>query len=442
MNFERIAEKQLIRWKNKAKRKPLVLNGARQVGKTFLLKAFGKSAFENVAYFNFEEQPLLKQFFENNKEVESIINNLSVVNGSKIMLEKTLIIFDEIQECNEALNSLKYFNENAPGYAIVAAGSLLGITLSKPTSFPVGKVEFLQIFPLTFGEFLNTTKQSLKNYIDDIDNFNAIPDLFFEEILQHFKTYLICGGMPEVANNFIEHNNIEQCKKILNDIINSYRYDFSKHAATKDVAKINYIWNSIPSQLSRENKKFLYQTVKEGARAREYEDALEWLQLTGLSYKVNRIEKPHFPISSYEDLSAFKIYVFDVGILRELAKLEPVLLQETNTLFKEFKGSFIENYILQSLMVQFETVPKYWSSENKAEVDFVIQYKNEIIPIEVKSDDNVKSKSLTIYEQKYKPTIRIRYSLKNLQYKDGLLNIPLFLADRTKKLLDMILENV
>jgi uncharacterized protein len=440
MIFERVVFTELVAWKNQINRKPLVLNGARQVGKTYLLKAFGKATFKNVAYFNFEEQPLLKQFFENNKDVASIINNLSIVNGSTIELEETLIIFDEIQECNEALNSLKYFNENASGYAIVAAGSLLGITLSKPQSFPVGKVSFLQIYPLSFTEFLEAIKQNLKSYIFSLNNLNAIPDLFFEDILQVFKKYLICGGMPEAAKDFVENNNIERCKKILNDIINSYRYDFSKHAATKDVAKINYIWNSIPSQLSRENKKFLYQTVKEGARAREYEDALQWLQLSGLTYKVNKIEKPHFPISSYEDLSAFKIYLFDVGLLRELAKLEPVFLQEPNAMFKEFKGSFTENYILQSLMMQFDEIPKYWTSENKAEVDFVIQYKNEIIPIEVKSDENVKSKSLTIYQQKYNSKIRIRYSLKNLQYKDGLLNIPLFLADRTKQFIDMALN--
>jgi uncharacterized protein len=439
MVFQRLALSQLIAWKNQANRKPLILNGARQVGKTHLLKAFGKAEFNSIAYFNFEEQPLLKQFFENNKNVDSIINNLSVVNGQTIQKEKTLIIFDEIQECNDALNSLKYFNENAQNYAIVAAGSLLGITLSKPQSFPVGKVSFLQIYPLTFLEFLEGIKPNFKSYIYSLEKVDAIPTLFFEEIVESFKRYLICGGMPEAANDFVENNNVEQCRKILNDIINSYRYDFSKHAAAKDVAKINYIWDSIPSQLSRENKKFLYQTVKEGARAREYEDALQWLQLSGLVYKVNKIEKPHFPISSYEDLSAFKIYLFDIGILRELAKLEPILLQEPNAMFKEFKGSFTENYILQSLMTQFEIVPKYWTSENKAEVDFVIQYKNEIIPIEVKSDENVKSKSLTMYEQKYKPTIRIRYSLKNLQFKDGLLNIPLFLADKTKQFLDNIL---
>jgi uncharacterized protein len=440
MEFERIALDQLISWKNQINRKPLVLNGARQVGKTHLLKRFGKGLFKNVAYFNFEEQPLLKQFFENTKDTQSIISNLSVVNGSTIEQEETLIIFDEIQECNEALNSLKYFNENAAGYAIVAAGSLLGITLSKPQSFPVGKVSFLQIYPLSFMEFLEAAKQNLKNYIFSLTTLNSIPDLFFEEILQLFKKYLICGGMPEAAKDFVENSNIERCKKILNDIINSYRYDFSKHAAAKDVAKINYIWNSIPSQLSRENKKFLYQTVKEGARAREYEDALQWLQLSGLAYKVNKIEKPHFPLSSYEDLSAFKIYLFDVGILRELAKLEPIFLQEPNAIFKEFKGSFTENYVLQSLMMQFGEVPKYWASESKAEIDFVIQYKNEIIPIEVKSDENVKGKSLTIYQQKYNPKIRIRYSLKNLQYKDGLLNIPLFLADRTKQFIDMALN--
>lgn len=439
MSFDRIAQKSLITWKNKKGRKPLVLQGARQVGKTFLLKEFGKSEFKNIAYFNFEERQELKSFFESTKKIDRIIENLSLVHGEKIEPEVTLIILDEIQECNAALNTLKYFCENAPEYAVIAAGSLLGITLGKSNSFPVGKVEFLNIYPLNFTEFLSEADPILANYISQFDTIEKIPEIFFSNLREKFRNYFISGGMPEAAKTLLNLKSIEETQHVLRDILHAYQLDFSKHAPTKDIGRIGYVWNSVPGQLAKENKKFLYQVVKSGARAREYEESLLWLIQAGLVYKVNQCKKPHIPLSAYDDLLAFKIYTVDIGLLRCLAQLEPTVFLTKNSLFTEFNGALSENYILQSLSIQFDVPLRYWTSEGKAEVDFLIQYKNEIIPCEVKASDNTNSKSLTIYNQKYDPKVRIRFSMKNLSFDGGLLNIPLFMADKTRLLLDLIL---
>lgn len=440
MYFKRSIIEELKKWSKSEHRKPLVLKGARQTGKTFLLKEFGKDGFEQLAYFNFEEQPDLKQFFTQTKDVNRIIRNLSIINGSAITPENTLIVFDEIQECRQALNTLKYFYENSPEYVVASAGSLLGITLGKGASFPVGKVDFMELHPLTFTEFLEQAEPNLASYIKSIEQIEPIPDLFFNHLIEKFKMYYICGGMPEAAKHLVSGNNLERMQKSLNDVLTAYSLDFAKHAAPKDIARIGYVWNSIPSQLARNNKKFLYQAVKTGARAREYEDALLWLIQAGLVHKVNRNNKPGIPISAYDDLSAFKLFLLDVGLLRVMARLDHQVFQQGSRLFTEFKGALTENYILQSLIPQFDTTPRYWQSDGKAEVDFLIQYKNQVIPVEVKSDENVRSKSLAIYHQKYAPAIRIRYSMKNLQWRDGLLNIPLFLADQTKKFIDLVWE--
>ena len=440
MKFNRAISADLLKWKAKAKRKPLVLQGARQVGKTFLLKALGSSAFQDTAYFNFEEQPNLKQFFENTKDVKRIVQNLSLVYGKEINPKKTLIIFDEIQECNTALNSLKYFRENAPEYAVAAAGSLLGIRLGKESSFPVGKVEFLQVHPLSFSEFLQEADSGMAQYVGQLNGVTTIPDIFFNTLLEKFRTYFISGGMPEAAVTLVEGMSLKDTQKVLNDILNSYELDFSKHAPTKDIARIRHVWNSIPAQLAKENKKFLYQTLRSGARAREYEDALLWLIQAGLVHKVNRCNKPHLPLTAYDDLSAFKLFLFDVGLLRSLAQLDAGVFSEKNKIFTEFKGSLTENYILQSLLPQFDVTPRYWASEGIAEVDFLIQYKNHIIPCEVKADENVKSKSLAVYNQKYEPPLRIRFSLRNLSFDGGLLNIPLFMADYTKHFCEQLIK--
>ena len=429
----------LVKWKNSANRKPLILQGARQVGKTWLLKQFGNLYFENMAYFNFDENPELKQFFAQTKDVKRLIEQLSLVSGKAILPEKTLLFFDEIQECNDALNSLKYFNENAKDYAVVCAGSLLGVALNRGASFPVGKVDFLTIYPVSFSEFLSASDSSLLEFLQSVNSFDPIPDIFYNQLNDKFKMYFISGGMPEAIVALLENRDIEHTQAVLSNILNAYRLDFSKHTENHLIPKLMYIWNSIPSQLARENKKFVYQLVKPGARAREYEDALLWLQQAGLVHRVSLCNKPALPLSAYIDLSAFKIYMSDVGLLRRLSLLDPIAIREGNRLFTEFKGALTENYVLQSLLLQFEQPPYYWTSGNQAEVDFLIQFRNEIIPVEVKADTNVTGKSLTFYEKQFAPKCRIRYSLKNVKLDGNLLNLPLFMADFTKKILT---ENV
>lgn len=437
MEIGRNVLRQLIEWKDNLGRKPLILQGARQVGKTWLLKRFGKDYFKSVAYFNFDQQTELKQFFETTKDPKRILQNLALVHGKAILPQTTLVIFDEIQECNDALNALKYFNEDTPEYAIACAGSLLGVAMSRGASFPVGKVEFIQIHPVTFAEFLAVADCNLSGYLESIDKIEAIPDIFFNPLTDKLKMYYISGGMPESIVALLENRDVELTQKALQNILNAYTLDFSKHIENRDIPKINYIWSSLPSQLARENKKFLYQTIKPGARAREYEDALLWLINAGLVHRVYCSSKPSLPLSAYDDLSAFKIYLHDVGLLRRLSQLDPVAIAEGNRLLTEFKGALTENFVLESLVQQFEGSPRYWKSESKAEVDFLIQYENMILPIEVKSDENVKSKSLAFYRKEFNPVLSIRYSLRNLKREEGLINIPLFMVDHTKKILAM-----
>ncbi len=436
MKIGRTLLNNLINWKSSSNRKPIVLRGARQVGKTWLLKEFAEKEFESFAYFNFEENPEIRQFFSTTKDVNRIIQNLSLIIGSPIT-PKTLLILDEIQECNEALNSLKYFNENAPEFPVACAGSLLGITLSRGLSFPVGKVDFFDLYPLSFAEFLSAADPALFSYLNGINSIEPLPDLFFNQLKDKLKMYLISGGMPEPATTIIETLNVILVQQLLKNTLDAYVLDFSKHAENKDIPKISLIWESIPSQLAKENKKFLYQAVRKGARAREYEDALQWLVQAGLVYKVFLNNKPAIPLAAYDDISAFKLYMLDVGLLRRMSLLDPVAIKEGNRLFTEFKGALTENYIVQSLIQQFEATPRYWTSDGKAELDFLIQYENEVIPVEVKSDENVRGKSLAFYHNKYQPPVRLRYSLKNLKFDDGLINIPLFLSDHTRKLIHL-----
>ena len=439
MDIKRKIHHQLFTWKDSPKRKPLILLGARQVGKTWILKHFGQEYFENTAYFNFDQQTELKQFFSTTKDTKRIIQNLSLLHGKAILPHKTLVIFDEIQECNEALNTLKYFCEDAPEYVIACAGSLLGVAMSRGASFPVGKVDFMQVFPVTFSEFLAEADSKLYAYLNSMDRIEPIPDIFFHPLVDKLKMYYISGGMPEAIVTLLENQDVGQTQQVLQNILNAYTLDFSKHVENKNIPKINYIWASLPSQLARENKKFLYQSVKQGARAREYEDALLWLINAGLAYRIYCSTKPSLPLSAYDDLSAFKIYLPDVGLLRRLSLLDPTAIVEGNRLLTEFKGALTENYILESLLQQFEGVPRYWKSENMAEVDFLVQYRNEIIPIEVKADENIRSKSLTFFRKQYDPRISIRYSLRNLKLDGGVVNIPLFMADYTQSILSKVI---
>jgi uncharacterized protein len=438
MKIRRTAEQQLTKWKSSARRKPLVLRGARQVGKTWLLRHFGTTQYDQLAYFNFDEQPELRQFFAETKDIQRILRNLSLVNGREIRPHKTLIIFDEIQECKEALAALKYFNENAPDYHVASAGSLLGVAISDGRTFPVGQVDFIDLFPLSFLEFLSGINPQMHDYLQSIDQVSPIPDIFFSQLLEYYKSYFISGGMPEAVVVLHEDKEVESVQKILQNILNAYALDFSKHIGRPDILKVGYIWNSIPSQLARENRKFLYQAVRKGARAREYENAIEWLSRAGLVYKIHRATAPRLPLSSYRDLSAFKLYMIDVGLLRRFSLLTPSALSEGNRLLTEFKGALSENYILQSLIPQFESIPAYWTSGNRAEVDYLVQYENSIIPIEVKSSENIKGRSLNEYTKLHEPPLRIRFSLRNLEFREGLLNIPLFMADLTTRLIHLL----
>ena len=442
--MQRFIMDKLIEWKNSKYRKPLILKGVRQVGKTWILKEFGKLYYENVAYFNFDENIEYRQFFEITKDVKRILQNLMLISGEKIEPSKTLIIFDEVQDCPEIINSLKYFYENAPEYHIACAGSLLGITLARPSSFPVGKVEFLNIYPMTFSEFLIANgDENLKLYMDSVEDIEKIPDAFYNPLYEKLKMYYITGGMPEPVYMWSKERNIDLTVKSLNNIIEAYERDFTKHPNIKEFPKISMIWKSIPSQLSRENKKFIYKVVKEGARAREYEDALQWLVDANLVSKVYRVSAPKIPLSAYDDLSAFKIYMVDVGILNRLSLLSPIAFGEGNRLFVEFKGALTENFILQSLIPQFEVSPRYWS-DNVYEVDFIIQNENDIFPVEVKAEKNTKGRSLFKFKEKYSENIklRVRFSFDNLTLDGDLLNIPLFMVDHSKKLIEIALKKL
>lgn len=447
--MERLVMKKLLDWKNSKYRKPLILKGIRQVGKTWLLKEFANRYYKNIAYFNFDEHPEYKQFFESTKDVNRILQNLMMASGEIISIdtpEDTLIVFDEIQECTNALNTLKYFYENTPHYHVASAGSLLGIALSKPASFPVGKVDFLEIMPMTFTEFLLANGDgNLVNYMNTIDKIEPIPEAFFNPLYEKLKMYFVTGGMPESVRAWTLERNVELMQQVLSNILGAYERDFAKHPDPKDFPKISLIWKSIPSQLARENKKFIYKAVKEGARAREYEDALQWLCDANLTYKIYRSSAPGLPISAYDDLSAFKLYMTDVGLLRRLSLLAPSAFGEGNRLFVEFKGALSENYVLQALRNQFEAMPRYWTMDNpRYEVDFLIQRENDIFPVEVKSESNVESRSLKKFKEKYGDNVklRVRFSLNNLRLDNGLLNIPSFLADYADKLMGLALLNI
>lgn len=437
--FERDVIKQLIAWKADERRKPLVIHGARQVGKTWALKHFGKEHFEDVAYFNLDkDESGLCDIFRTTKDPQRIIQQLSFLHGRKINPQTTLLILDEIQECNEALNALKYFCEEAPEYAVACAGSLLGIYLNHiGNSFPVGKVNHIYMYPLTFTEFLKTTDKLMYEYMQSLDKIEPLAQVFFDKLREAFTAYSICGGMPEPASLMADFHDMEKVDAALRDILDDYALDFVKHTTAALASRINYVWNSLPSQLAKENRKFVYQLVRPGARAREYEDAILWLQQAGLVNKVILNKTPKLPLKAYDDLSVFKLYALDLGLLRRLSDLDARILLQPATDYMEYKGALAENYVLQSLVAQFQTSFRYWASDNKAEVDFLLQYGNRICPVEVKAGISVQGKSLLQYEKLYHPDCRIRYSMKNLSQDGNLLNIPLFLADRTKDLLDM-----
>ncbi len=426
--MKRFILNELIKWKESKYRKPLILKGERQIGKTYILKQFGQENYDGVAYFNFDHDEDLYNLFNNTKNPKRILEQLAFIYGRAIIPGKTLIIFDEIQECPNALNSLKYFQEEANEYHIACAGSLLGIRLSH-TSFPVGKVDFLNMYPMTFSEFLIADNcENLVDYLKSLNEVEPIPDIFFNQLEEKLKAYFIIGGMPESVNVWVNEKDIELVNKVQENILKAYESDFSKHTENSEANKISLIWNSIPSQLSKENKKFLYQTIKEGARAREYENALNWLNDANLIYKIYNVKKPNIPLIAYNDLSSFKIYMNDVGLLRRMSNLNSRIVVEGNKLFEEFKGALTENYILNVLCYIFDNVPNYFTFD-RHEIDFLIQHKNKVIPIEVKSGNSTNNASLSRYNVKFNNELSIRFSMNNLKKDDKILNIPLFLAE-------------
>lgn len=426
-------------WKDAPMRKPILLQGARQIGKTWAMETFGKESFEYCAKFDFDRQEELKSVFQNTKMPERIIKELALFCDVPIIAGKTLIIFDEIQECEEALNCLKYFCEDAPEYHIMAAGSLLGVAVKKRRmTVPVGKVRVIRMYPLSFKEFLRASDIHTYEYIEQLTAIEKLPEIILNKLKLEYRRYLVCGGMPDAACAMLENQGMENVDAILQDILDLYELDFAKYAEPREIPRIHAIWHSLPSQLAKENRKFVYKVVKPGARAKDYEDALLWLEDAGMIYRINNITRPLFPLSACEDLSAFKLYACDCGLLRRLAKLPSSIIVSPTANYTEFKGAMAENAILQSLMpILRREVPFYWSPDSRAEIEFVIQWNDEIIPIEVKAENCVSGRSLSVYKEKYAPKHRIRFSFLNLQYNCGMLSCPSPMADWLPSLLEL-----
>ncbi|MCL2043570.1 MAG: ATP-binding protein [Treponema sp.] len=426
--MRRLALCDLIAWKKKKDRLPLILKGARQVGKTWLLQEFGKTEFEDVLYVNFENTPGLKQDFDEDISVHRILDLLGALHGRRIKPQETLIIFDEVQEIPRALTALKYFAETAPEYAICCAGSLLGVALHSGTSFPVGKVDFLSLRPFNFEEFLLANEESMLIDFIKKNGIHQIPKAITGKLTGYLKQYLVIGGMPAVVMAWLDSRDYSLIEKRQRDILETYENDFSKHAPKNIVPKLRYLWNSIPSQLAKENKKFIYGLVRTGARARDYEEALLWLLDSGLLQKVSRITKPAMPLKAYEDLKAFKLYLVDVGLLRVMSELPPQAIVEGNRIFEEYKGALTEQFVLSELAGNdFIRSIYYWASEATAEVDFVFADNNNIYPVEVKAGYHLRAKSLKVYGDRYNPKLVIRTSLTNIQLNEGVLDIPLYI---------------
>jgi len=418
-------------WKRSARRKPLVLNGARQVGKTYALKYFGKTSYKNIAYLNFEKDEKLGQYFEGNLDPKQLIKILSIHTEVEIEPHHTLLVLDEIQECPKALNSLKYFCEEANDYHIAAAGSLLGVKTAGEKGFPVGKVNFLHMYPLTFFEFLSAVGQEkTRSFLEDYNTYEPIPNPMHEKLIQLLKTYFFIGGMPEAVAEYAKTESLKVVREIQQEILSAYEKDFSKHAPANEIMNITTVWKQVHRQLVKENKKFIFAAIRKSARGRDYEEAIQWLSDAGLIHKNYLVESPKFPLSAYADNNIFKIYLSDVGLLGAQSNLPPQVVIDGNLLFTEFKGSLTENYIAQELIATKHKEPYYWTSEGTAEVDFLIEEDHEIYPLEVKAGASQKKKSLLVYNQKYAPSKLIRASTMNLKHDGAIYNYPLYLISR------------
>jgi uncharacterized protein len=427
--MERLELASLSKWKKSKNRKPLIIQGARQVGKTWLMKEFGRREYEQVAYINFESSDSLKSIFKDNFDVSRLITAFQIETGIRIRPDNTLIILDEIQEAERGITSLKYFYENAPEYHIMAAGSLLGITLHQKTSFPVGKVDFLTLYPMSFKEFLLALGQEQLYELLQSNDWPMITN-FKAKLIGHLRHYYFIGGMPEAVSSFISENDFDKIRSIQKNILSSYEHDFSKHAPSGIVPRIKMLWQSIPSQLSKENKKFIYGVVKQGGRAKEFELALAWLTDCGLVHKIQRISKAAIPLVAYQDTSAFKLFILDVGLLSAMGGLTKQTILQGNSIFSEFKGSLAEQFVLQHLKILQNVQVYYWSSDTaRAELDFVIQNNDRIIPIEVKAEENLKAKSLKSFYEKFSPTLSVRTSMSDYRKESWLINVPLYAID-------------
>ena len=424
--MERFAIEELKKWKKNPDRKPLVLMGARQVGKTWLMREFGRLFYKNVAYVSFYNNTAMKNLFESDYDINRLISYLSIEVGFAIEKENTLIIFDEIQNAPKAFESLKYFCEEAGDYHIMAAGSLLGVALHQGVSYPVGKVDLLNLYPLSFREYLCAVNEKALSDALLSKDFSLI-DGFAEKYIYHLKNYYYVGGMPEVVKNFALHGDYNEVRQIQKNILVQYKGDFGKHAGANELPRINMVWDSIPMQLAKENRKFFFGKMKKGARSSEFEVAIQWLLDSGLVHKVGHVNEPHVPLSAYKDFSAYKLFVLDVGLLCAMSELDAKSIIEGNSLFVEFKGALTEQYVLQELVASTPYTAYYYGSEKATfEQDFLIQKENKVVPIEVKAETNVRSQSLKAFYEKYKPELSVRFSLLPYKRQDWMVNIPLY----------------
>lgn len=432
----RIAIEKLLKWRESKRRKPLIIEGARQVGKTWLMKEFGKQAYADAVYINFDSNSRMAELFASDLDTDRLILGLELYAGRKIDPGNTLLIFDEVQEVPRALTSLKYFYENAPQYHIVCAGSLLGIALHEGTSFPVGKVDFLKLYPLSFREFLMATDRERFAELLDKQDFQMITS-FRQTYIDALKHYYFVGGMPEAVRSFAEDRDFNEVRSIQKRILAAYEQDFSKHAPNEIVPKIRMLWNSIPSQLAKENKKFLYGLVREGARAREYETAILWLSDCGLVHKVSRVNAAGIPLKAYADLKAFKLFVVDVGLLGCMTGLRQRTLLDGNDLFVEFKGALTQQYVCQQLKtIEDLGVYYYTNDRGSCEVDFVVDTGEMIVPVEAKAEVNLRAKSLKTYVEKFSPEVSVRTSMADYRKEGRLVDLPLYAVEQIAKVAD------
>ena len=430
----RIAMEKLLKWKQSKRRKPLIIQGARQVGKTWLMKEFGRQAYENTVYINFDSNSQMAELFASDLDTDRLLMGLELYAGSKIDPDNSLLIFDEIQEVPRALASLKYFYENVPQYHIICAGSLFGIALHQGTSFPVGKVDFLKLFPLSFKEFLMATDKERFAKLLDRQEFQMITG-FKQTYIDSLKYYYFVGGMPEAVQSFAENKDFNEVRTIQKRILAAYEQDFSKHAPNEIVPRLRMLWNSIPSQLAKENKKFLYGLVREGARAKDYETAIMWLSDCGLIHKVSRVNTAGIPLRAYEDLKAFKLFVVDIGLLGCMTGLRQRTLLDGNALFTEFKGALTEQYVCQQLKtVEDLDIYYYTNNRGSCEIDFIVDTGETIIPVEVKAEVNLRAKSLKTYQEKFSPEICVRTAMSDYKREDWLVNLPLYAIDQIIKI--------